>query len=369
VGQGRYRLEGSVGAGASGVVYAAWHTQLHRHVALKVLRSEYRADKGIVERFLNEARVAALIESENVVRVLDCGTLENGAPYLAMELLQGIPLSEMLAKQHHLPMLVAVEMAMQIASGLAAAHAKDVIHRDLKPENVMLVASDEFWCAKIVDFGIAKACNSDGPTGFGNVFGTPQYMSPEQTLGAAVDHRSDIYSLGVILYEMLSGKVPVTGKHIGEILVGQRAAPLAPLRSQAPARAVSPRLEAIVHRCLEKDPQRRYPSVQALLRDLRQFACRNGAANDNGAAALLELLGLSPNSFSRPSSPGLIEALAERRNRATIGSQRVRISSLGRVFFGCLIGAAVGTAASLWLAQVARDQLGKTLGPTLSHQP
>lgn len=273
VGQGRYRVDNVIGAGAAGVVYAAWHTQLKKPIALKVLRDELCNNRSLVERFLNEARTASSIDDPHVVDVMDCGLLDDGHPYFVMERLEGMSLAELLDREHHLDLKSCLSVAVQIAQGLVAAHARAVIHRDLKPDNIFVCRhAQPPYVIKLLDFGIAKLLDGgDDLTRAGHIFGTPHYMSPEQTLGVPIDRRSDIYSFGVVLYELLSGKVPIDGSHPAEVLQRHRDGHVLPLRSHSTCAAVPPRLEALVHRCLEKDPQRRYSTMQEVLEDLRRI--------------------------------------------------------------------------------------------------
>ena len=273
VGQGRYRVDKIIGAGAAGVVYAAWHTQLKKPIALKVLRDELCRDQSLVERFLNEARTASSIDEAHVVDVMDCGLLDDGRPYFVMERLEGMSLADLLDREDHLNLESSLSIAIQIAQGLAAAHARGVIHRDLKPDNIFVCRhAQPPYFIKLLDFGIAKLLDSGVDlTRAGHIFGTPHYMSPEQTLGVAIDQRSDIYAFGVVLYELLSGRVPIDGSHPVEVLQRHRDGHVVPLRSHPACASVPPRLEALVHRCLEKDPQRRYASMQEVLDDLRRL--------------------------------------------------------------------------------------------------
>jgi serine/threonine protein kinase len=358
VGQGRYQIDGPIGSGSTGIVYSAWHTQLHKPVALKVLRREYCGDEDLVLRFLNEARTASSIESPHVVDVLDCGRLDDGSPYFVMELLEGGALSDMLESHKFLPMGVAVEVAIQIGEGLAAAHAVNVIHRDLKPENIVLCPrADGRWLAKIVDFGIAKAMDhGEDITQIGQIFGTPHYMSPEQTVGQAVDHRSDIYALGVMLYEMLSGRLPVEGKQIDQVLASQRNAPLPPLRSQRRAYALPSKLESIVHRCLEKDPDRRYPSAESLVRELRLFSQRTSLQPESlGALEDPTQIDMQPFSQTttpqrsmriRPIVPRGASGPAQRNHPTRVTRTRVG-RGLVRTLAACGLGALLGFSLAL----------------------
>ncbi len=249
-----------------GAVYLAEHPGIGRRVAIKVLRSDMDHDPSLLIRFLNEARAANAIRHPNIIEVLDSGTTDKGASYLVMELLEGEALSARIKRLARLDERSAIEIAMQTASGLGAAHAKGIIHRDLKPDNLFIIpeASDAAReRVKILDFGIAKLHALAGDslkTRTGTLMGTPIYMSPEQCLGTKeVDHRSDIYSLGIIIYEMLTGRPPFVSEGFGELLSMHLHETPAPLRQLAPQ--VTTEVEFAVLRMLAKKPDERYPSM------------------------------------------------------------------------------------------------------------
>jgi len=249
-----------------GAVYLAEHPGIGRRVAIKVLKSELGHDPQLLTRFLNEARAANAIRHPNIIEVLDSGTTERGASYLVMELLEGESLSGRIKRLSRLDERSAIEIAMQTASGLGAAHAKGIIHRDLKPDNLFVIPEESDAArerVKILDFGIAKLHLMAGDslkTRTGTLMGTPVYMSPEQCLGTKeVDHRSDIYSLGIIIYEMLAGRPPFISEGFGELLSMHLHEKPGSLRAFAPQ--VSPEVEFAVMRMLAKKPDERYPSM------------------------------------------------------------------------------------------------------------
>jgi serine/threonine protein kinase len=263
---GNYQALSLLGEGGMGAVYLAEHPGIGRRVAIKVLKSELGHDPQLLTRFLNEARAANAIRHPNIIEVLDSGTTERGASYLVMELLEGESLSGRIKRLSRLDEKSAIEIAMQTASGLGAAHAKGIIHRDLKPDNLFVIPEESDAArerVKILDFGIAKLHLMAGDslkTRTGTLMGTPVYMSPEQCLGTKeVDHRSDIYSLGIIIYEMLAGRPPFISEGFGELLSMHLHEKPGSLRAFAPQ--VSPEVEFAVMRMLAKKPDERYPSM------------------------------------------------------------------------------------------------------------
>jgi eukaryotic-like serine/threonine-protein kinase len=263
---GNYQAISLLGEGGMGAVYLAEHPGIGRRVAIKVLKSELDHDPQLLTRFLNEARAANAIRHPNIIEVLDSGTTERGASYLVMELLEGESLSARIRRLSRLDERSAIEIAMQTASGLGAAHAKGIIHRDLKPDNLFVIPEESDAArerVKILDFGIAKLHAMAGDslkTRTGTLMGTPVYMSPEQCLGTKeVDHRSDIYSLGIIIYEMLAGRPPFVSEGFGELLSMHLHEKPGSLRDLAPQ--VTTEVEFVVLRMLSKRPDERYQSM------------------------------------------------------------------------------------------------------------
>ncbi len=285
----RYRVDEPIGEGGMGIVCRATHVGLDTPVAIKLIRPDFKDDEEFVRRFLNEARRAALLKSDRVTRVHDVGQLESGEPYLVMELLEGVELEKYLQEHGPLSALDAVNVALQIAEALAEAHAAGIVHRDIKPSNAFLVRrGDGRFAVKILDFGISKQM-FDGTTSVTSLtnhdqsLGSPHYMSPEQMLDPSnVDHRSDIWSVGVVLFELLSGQRPFDGTSMPEVCAKVLTAPAPPLRSVRPD--VAPELEAIVMQCLDKNPDARYRDVAALGQALQRFACIHA----NGEAHVIE---------------------------------------------------------------------------------
>ena len=286
---GRYHVERLLGEGGVGRVYLARHRFIDKPVALKVLRSGIAGSREALDRFLTEARAASTIGDAHIVEVSDFGELSDGSRYLVMEFLDGVSLAEVV-RGGPLPLPRLLWICRQIADGLSAAHRAGIVHRDLKPDNVMLVrrgAEPDF--VKILDFGIAKVTAPEGAreplTQAGAVFGTPHYMSPEQAAGTLVDERADVYALGVMMYEMLSGRVPFDAEVVASVLSQHLYKAPTPL-TQASSRAdISPELERLVMKCLEKDPPKRFASMAELERALNALIVAAEAPASEARAA------------------------------------------------------------------------------------
>ncbi len=267
---GEYRIEGPLGKGGMGTVYAARQPEIGARVAIKVLAADRSRDPRLVRRFVDEARAVNQIRHPNIIDIFAFGRLADGRHYFVMEHLDGETLAARLARGP-LPVSDARRLLAQICEALDAAHAEKIVHRDLKPENIWIAAPRHGQpYAKILDFGIAKLQDSrDAPatTEAGVAMGTPYYMSPEQCRGEAVDHRTDIYAMGVLLYLMWSGRLPFEGTSFVAVASQQITATPAPPSAH---RAVPARLERVILSCLEKDPARRPPNAEALREDLNE---------------------------------------------------------------------------------------------------
>ena len=258
----RYQIIEELGKGGMGKVYKVLDTHINEKVALKLLKPEIAADRKTIERFSNELKFARKISHRNVCRMYDLGR-EAGNFFITMEYVSGEDLKSFIRRSRQLVVGTAIFIAEQVCEGLAEAHRVGVIHRDLKPGNIMI---DKEGNAKIMDFGIARSISVKGITGAGAMIGTPEYMSPEQVEGKEVDQRSDIYSLGIILYEMLTGQVPFEGDTPFTIGVKQKSEiPKDPksLNSQIPQD-----LSRLILKCLEKSKERRYQNADELKADL-----------------------------------------------------------------------------------------------------
>jgi beta-lactam-binding protein with PASTA domain/predicted Ser/Thr protein kinase len=255
---GRYRVLRRIGSGGMAEVYCAEDLQLGRKVALKVLHGRFAEDDEFVERFRREASSAAGLQHQHVVSVYDRGEWD-GTYYIAMEFLDGRPLKSIIQQEAPLDAERAIDFTVQILRAARFAHRRGIIHRDLKPHNVIV---DEEGRAKVTDFGIARAGASD-MTQTGSIMGTAQYLSPEQAQGVAVSEPSDLYSVGIILYEMLTGRVPFDGE--SAVTIALKQVNERPVPPSALNRAVTPELEAVVMHALEKDPARRFPDADAFI--------------------------------------------------------------------------------------------------------
>jgi eukaryotic-like serine/threonine-protein kinase len=275
---GKYRVESVLGIGGMGVVVLVEHLDLGQQMAIKLMLPAAAGEPQAVERFLREARAAACLKSEHVVRIYDTGTLDSGAPFMVMELLRGEDLGKHLARRGPLPVQEAVDFILQACHAISEAHAKGIVHRDLKPSNLFLIKrSDGSPLVKVLDFGISKAIRTDaGPavatdTATNAVMGSPLYMSPEQVRNAKhVDVRADIWSLGVIMHELLTGRAVFQADTLPGIcaaIIADDPPALRTVRPDAP-----PEIEAVLLKCLEKDVALRYQNTEELMAALRPFA-------------------------------------------------------------------------------------------------
>ncbi|MBN2409934.1 MAG: protein kinase [Candidatus Aminicenantes bacterium] len=259
---GRYQVTEELGKGGMGRVYKAFDTEIGEHVALKVLKPEIAADESIVERFRNELKLARRISHRNICRMFDIGRTQD-TTYIAMEFVSGEDLKTLLRRVGQLPVRRTVSVSLQVCEGLAEAHRLGVVHRDLKPQNIMI---DRDGNARIMDFGIARSLKGKGVTEAGVVLGTPDYMSPEQLEGKEADQRSDIYALGAVLYEMVTGEPPFEGDT--PLVVAAKHKTENPRDPREINPQVPEGLSRLILRCLEKDKEARYQSAEELIAGL-----------------------------------------------------------------------------------------------------
>ncbi len=274
---GKYRIGRVLGVGGMGVVVAAQHEQLEQPVAIKFVRDDALDNDDAVERFLREARSAARLRSEHVARVLDVGRLESGAPYMVMEFLEGSDLSKALTRDGPMAVDTAAGLMLQVCEAVAEAHSAGIVHRDLKPENLFLTKTvGGTPKVKVLDFGVSKSMRLGDDskrklTGTRAMLGSPLYMAPEQMRSSRdVDARTDVWSLGVVLFELLTGRSPFEAETMPELCLKIVNEPPTPLVSLRPV--IPPGLAAVVDRCLEKDRTRRYANAAELALALEPFA-------------------------------------------------------------------------------------------------
>ena len=284
---GRYRLDAQIGTGGMSTVYRAFDAVLERRVAVKLMHREIAADTDQLERFRREARAVAQLSHPHIVGVIDAGE-EDGRPYIVFEYVEGETLKDRIRRMGRLPVDEAIAYAIEISRALEAAHARHIVHRDVKPQNVLI---DEEGSAKVTDFGIARSLDEEGLTADGRVLGTTDYVSPEQALGHDVNGQSDIYSLGVVLYEMLVGDVPFHGENQVSVAMKHVREDLPDVQSRRPE--ISAGLAAILDRMTDKHLEHRYPDAHTLEAELEDAlaaeAARSGRSTGEATAVIATL--------------------------------------------------------------------------------
>lgn len=327
---GAYRITGIIGQGGMGAVYAAEHSLLGRPAAVKVLLPELSHNQEIVTRFFNEAKASTAIRHPGIVEIYDFGWNQDGSAYIAMEFLQGESLASRLGRGR-VGAANALAIARQIAGALSAAHRKGIVHRDLKPDNAYLVPDPEVPSGeriKLLDFGIAKLAGDQSmsqKTRTGSLMGTPTYMAPEQCRGVAVDARADLYSLGCIIFEMVTGRPPFIGEGVGDVLAAHIH--VAPVALSTLASDVTPATEQIVQRLLAKDPAHRFQTADEVIHAIDA----TGASSYRSAPRL----GTVPNqAIHTPSQPTTLSGSAVSATTPPTPSSR-------RTMFGVAAGAVV----------------------------
>ncbi|HVL95340.1 MAG TPA: protein kinase [Solirubrobacteraceae bacterium] len=286
---GRYRLDAQVGAGGMSTVYRAFDTTLERTVAVKLMHREIASDSAQLERFRREARSVAQFSHPHIVGVIDAGE-DDHRPYIVFEYVEGETLKDRIRRQGRLPVDEAIAYAIEIARALCAAHSRGIVHRDIKPQNVLI---DEEGSAKVTDFGIARSLEEEGLTADGRVLGTTDYVSPEQALGHAVNGQSDVYSLGIVLFEMLTGDVPFHGENQVAVAMKHVREDLPDVQRLRPEASAS--VAAVLDRMTAKPLDHRYADAESALHDLEDAlaieAARTGRATGEATAVLRTLPG------------------------------------------------------------------------------
>jgi tRNA A-37 threonylcarbamoyl transferase component Bud32 len=289
----RYRLDAKVGTGGMSTVYRAFDTVLERQVAIKLMHREIAGDSDQLERFRREARAVAQLNHPHVVGVIDAGEEGSGddgfaTPYIVFEYVEGETLKDRIRRNGRLPVSEAIAYAIEVARALGAAHASQIVHRDVKPQNVLV---DEEGAAKVTDFGIARSLAQEGLTADGRVLGTTDYVSPEQALGHVVSGQSDLYSLGIVMFEMLTGDVPFKGENQVAVAMKHVREDLPDVQVRRPE--VSAALAAVLDRATAKELDRRYPDARTLIADLEDVLAietsRGGLVTGEATAVLRSL--------------------------------------------------------------------------------
>jgi serine/threonine-protein kinase len=345
---GRYEVIELLGEGGMGRVYSVLHTSLGRLFALKALRRELARDEELSQRFMREAKAMASVRHPHVVEITDFGRLPDGVPYFVMEMLVGETLAQVIKNQGYVSAARGVPILEQVASALAAAHEAGVVHRDLKPENVFLVGSgtgregraDD---VRVVDFGAAKIIGSSQVTRNGVVFGTPYYMSPEQASGSQVDTRTDVYSLGVIMYEMFTGKVPFEGDTYMNVLTQHMFVEPDPPSLRSPVGATLGALDQVTLVCMAKNPDKRFASMDEVLGALT--AARTGQEVHPSLAPARAIGGGGGFGYDNPPGPSL-EDIRRAVEESGLAAPRpwgwIAVAAIG-------IGAALGAIVWVYL--------------------
>jgi serine/threonine protein kinase len=368
--EGKYRLDAHIGAGGMGTVYRATRLLIGDAVALKILHPELVSDEQAAERFRREAQAAARLKHTNAVSVYDFGITQDGLVYLVMELVEGESLRDMIKRQGPLPLAAAVEITRQVCAALDEAHGRNIVHRDIKPDNIIVNTTPKGLRVKVLDFGIARirdvAPAAASLTQTGTMVGTPRYMSPEQCLGEEVDGRSDIYSTGVVLYEMLAGTVPFNSPTPTAVVVQhvtQQPPPLRAINMSIPAS-----VEAVVLHALEKRRDARPQTAGALASELTEAASEETLLRGSVNAAPPFVQGFGPASSSARADSGAMQTVvldtASRSGAIPVGGISAQTgagvrpaakSGLPLLLGGIVLGALVAGVAFAFLFKGGND--------------
>jgi serine/threonine-protein kinase len=381
---GKYEIERVLGQGGMGTVISAVHVHLRERVAIKILSREAAAQKEATSRFMREARAAARIKSEHVAKVSDVGTLPDGTPYIVMEYLEGFDLAETLARRGPLPADEAIELVLQACEALAEAHSLGIVHRDLKPANLFLThRADGTPCIKVLDFGISKVTHPGTSqaeaalTHTTTIMGSPLYMSPEQIRATrGVDLRTDVWSLGVILYELLTGQAPFLGQTLPDISVKIAIEPPPPLRSRRPD--LSGLLEAVVLKCLEKDRDNRFRTLGEFALALLEIAPQRARLSIDRVCGVISAAGLpetvlpagvapTGQKVSTGSQSGSVRAVTADGSAETVSTFGTTASNgkgKRKLFVVAAFGALLIVAAGGWFALGASRHSDSAAAPS-----
>ena len=360
----RYRIVERIGQGGMGCVYKAVHVEMDRLCAIKLLLPMAGDHESARARFRREAKMSSRIDSANAITIYDFGEAEGGQFYLAMEYIEGESLAAVLNREKSLPIERVVDITNQIAAALAAAHALGIVHRDLKPANIMLTRKNESELVKVLDFGIAKTITDDDNeklTQTGYMLGTPTFMSPEQVLGEKIDSRSDVYSLAIIVYQMLSGSLPFDGENVQTLIMKRVHGVPIPLRVAAPFLTAA--LEQVVMSGLEREPGRRATNVDQFAAAIRSAVAAGHHADSTASSSATVVI--NPNSDSTTivalRQPVPLQAAPEVRKRS-----RLTLLLIPAFALTLLVGA---VAVGYWIYSMAKPTTHATTPTTTSTQP
>jgi serine/threonine protein kinase len=315
--EGRYRIESVIGQGSAGTVYKAIQELIGREVAIKVLHDYLVSDEEFIKRFRQEAKASSRLSHPNIITIYDFGVLpKTGRPYIAMDLLRGTPLSEMIADRGFLPMEEGIPILAQVCAALGEAHRQGVVHRDVKPENIVLVErSGQKMFPIVVDFGIARLVQEESDvakiTRTGTVCGSPTYMSPEQCTSSKVDHRSDIYSVGIVIYETLTGTVPFMSDELAKVMAMHLTDPPTPLNKVRPDLQFPEMLERVVAKTLSKSPDDRFQDMDDLASAITEASKQTDRPNNLAVSQPLPVLQPGPLATSEDFGAQAIRRTAE----------------------------------------------------------